>query len=122
MATLSAPGIGSGLDINGIIDSLMAVEQIPLQRLQVKAGDYLAQISAYGQLRSDMASFQDATAALASFDDFDAFSAQSFSLPRPIMTSPLAVMTFRSRVWRRPKSRGLVRWVKPILSVLLAIR
>ncbi len=77
MATLSAPGIGSGLDINGIIDSLMAVEQIPLQRLQVKAGDYLAQISAYGQLRSDMANFQDATSALGSFNDFDAFSAQS---------------------------------------------
>ena len=55
--TLSAPGIGSGLDINSIVDQLMAVEQIPLQRLQVKAGDYLAQISAYGQLRSDNGEF-----------------------------------------------------------------
>ncbi|MEN8166072.1 MAG: flagellar filament capping protein FliD, partial [Pseudomonadota bacterium] len=77
MPTISAPGIGSGLDINGIVDQLMAVEQIPLQRLQFKAGDYLAQISAYGQLRSAMATFQDAAAALKSFDDFDAFSANS---------------------------------------------
>ncbi len=111
--TLSAPGIGSGLDINSIVDSLMAVEQIPLQRLQVKAGDYLAQISAYGQLRSAMASFQDATSALKSFDDFDAFSAQSgnsirFSPSLPIMMLPLAVMTFWSRVWRRHKNRDHV--------------
>lgn len=77
MPTISAPGIGSGLDINGIVDQLMAVEQIPLQRLQFKAGNYLAQISAYGQLRSAMATFQDAAAALKSFDDFDAFSAKS---------------------------------------------
>jgi flagellar hook-associated protein 2 len=77
MPILSVPGIGSGLDIEGIINSLMAVEQIPLQRLQFKAGDYLAQISAYGQLRSAMASFQDSAAALKSFDDFDAFSAKS---------------------------------------------
>ncbi len=77
MPTLSAPGIGSGLDINGIVSQLMAVEQIPLQRLQAKSGDYLAQISAYGQLRSAMAGFQDATAELKSFDDFDAFSVRS---------------------------------------------
>lgn len=77
MATLSAPGIGSGLDINGIVEQLMAVEQIPLQRLQAKAGEYLTQISAYGQLRSAMASFQDATAALESFNDFNAFATRS---------------------------------------------
>jgi len=77
MPTISAPGIGSGLDINGIMDKLMKVEQIPLQRLQAKSGDYLAQISAYGKLRSALSTFQDAAAALKSFDGFNAFSAKS---------------------------------------------
>lgn len=77
MPILSVPGIGSGLDIDGIINSLMAVEQFPLQKLQLKQGDYLAQISAYGQLRSSMASFQDAVGKLKTFDDFSAVKASS---------------------------------------------
>lgn len=77
MATISVPGIGSGLDIDGIINSLMAVEQIPMQKLQAKQADYLAQISAYGQLRSTVASFQDAISKLKDFDDFSAVKASS---------------------------------------------
>jgi flagellar hook-associated protein 2 len=77
MPVLSAAGIGSGLDIEGIIDSLMEVEQIPLQKLQVEQGDYLAKISAYGQLRSAIAPFQDAVEKLQNFSDFNPVSASS---------------------------------------------
>ncbi|MDJ0805693.1 MAG: flagellar filament capping protein FliD [Gammaproteobacteria bacterium] len=77
MPTLSAPGIGSGLDIEGIINSLMAVEQIPMQRLQLESAGYLAKISAYGQLRSVLAPFQDAVDKLKSFDDFNPVIASS---------------------------------------------
>ncbi|MCU7845532.1 MAG: flagellar filament capping protein FliD [Candidatus Thiodiazotropha sp. (ex Monitilora ramsayi)] len=77
MATISAAGIGSGLDIESIITSLMEVEQIPLQNLQVKAGDLLTQVSAYGTLRSALATFQDSASALSSTDSFNFFTAAS---------------------------------------------
>lgn len=77
MATISAAGIGSGLDIESIISSLMAAEQVPLQKLQVRAGDLLTQISAYGTLRSALATFQDSVSALSSTDDFNLFTATS---------------------------------------------
>ena len=31
--TLTSPGIGSGLDVSGIVDKLMAVERAPLDQL-----------------------------------------------------------------------------------------
>ena len=77
MATISAAGIGSGLDIESIINSLMEVEQIPLQNLQVKAGDLLTQVSAYGALRSHLATFQDAVSKLSSTEDFNFYTATS---------------------------------------------
>jgi len=77
MATISAAGIGSGLDIESIITSLVDVEKIPLTKLQAKAGDLLTQVSAYGTLRSALASFQDSASALASTDSFNFFSATS---------------------------------------------
>ena len=77
MATISAAGIGSGLDIESIITSLMEVEQIPLQNLQVKAGDLLTQVSAYGTMRSNLATFQDAVNKLSASDDFNFYTASS---------------------------------------------
>ena len=77
MSTLSAAGIGSGLDIEGIIQSLMAVEQIPLKKLQAQSGDYLAQISAYGQLRSSVSTFQNSVSKLSSFEGFTTVKAKS---------------------------------------------
>ena len=77
MPTLSAAGIGSGLDIEGIINSLMAVEQIPLQKLQLESAGYLTKISAYGMLRSALAPFQDAVDKLKNFDDFNPVRASS---------------------------------------------
>jgi flagellar hook-associated protein 2 len=77
MATISVAGIGSGLDIESIITSLMQVEQIPLQNLQVKTADLLTQVSAYGTLRSTLASFQDSVSDLADTDSFNFFTATS---------------------------------------------
>ena len=37
MASISSPGIGSGLDINSIITQLVAVEKVPLTKLQTEA-------------------------------------------------------------------------------------
>jgi len=61
---LSSPGIGSGLDISGIIDKLMQVEQRPLTQLNTKEAKQQTQLSAFGSLKSALSSFQDSVKAL----------------------------------------------------------
>ncbi|MFC1683950.1 flagellar filament capping protein FliD [Pseudomonadota bacterium] len=77
MATITAPGIGSGLDINSIIGQLMALEQRPILALQQKEAGYHAELSALGQLRSAVSGFQSAAAKLADFSDFNLNKATS---------------------------------------------
>lgn len=60
MATISSPGIGSGLDVNGILDKLMTVERQPLAALQNKATSFQTRLSALGSLKSSVSAFQDA--------------------------------------------------------------
>lgn len=57
-AALSSPGIGSGLDVTSMVNSLMAAEQAPLKALTAKQSSYTAKLSAYGALKSALASFQ----------------------------------------------------------------
>ncbi|MBA1445088.1 MAG: flagellar filament capping protein FliD [Chromatiales bacterium] len=77
MPTISAPGIGSGLDVNSIVDQLMTLEQIPIQNLQSKEAGFLTQISAYGALRGSLASFQSTVDKLNGFSGIGLFSASS---------------------------------------------
>ena len=56
---ISAPGIGSGLDIKGIVSQLVALEQKPLQQLQTRASSLQTKLSAFGQLKSQLANLQD---------------------------------------------------------------
>ena len=74
---LTAPGIGSGLDVNSIVSQLMAVEQQPLTLLGQKEASYQAKLSAYGALSGALASMQSAMAALATPDKFNALNATS---------------------------------------------
>lgn len=62
---ISSPGIGSGLDINGIITKLMQVEQQPLIKLSGKEASFQSKISALGSVQSAVASLNSAVAALA---------------------------------------------------------
>jgi flagellar hook-associated protein 2 len=64
MATLSSPGIGSGLDINSIVTQLMAIERQPLQQIQSATTRYEAQLSAFGKLQSAVGTLRDAAARL----------------------------------------------------------
>lgn len=58
--TISSPGVGSGLDVNGIITKLMAIESIPMQNLQKRQSGLQNEISALGQLTSSLSTFQTA--------------------------------------------------------------
>ena len=72
---LSAPGIGSNLDVNGIVSQIMALERRPLTVLDTKEAKYQAQLTAYGSLKGALSSFQSAVAALASPARFSAVTA-----------------------------------------------
>jgi len=61
---ISSLGAGSGLDLNGILNSLMAVEQQPLIKLQTQEASYQARISALGSLNGALSALQTAAAGL----------------------------------------------------------
>lgn len=74
---LSSPGIGSNLDINGIVTQLMAVEGRRLTTLQTQEASYQAKVSAFGQVKSAFSSFQTAVSSLATVQQFQATTANS---------------------------------------------
>jgi flagellar hook-associated protein 2 len=62
--TLSSAGIGSTLNVAGIVSQLMTTEQGPLTSLQNQESSYKSKISAYGSIQSSMTTFQTALTAL----------------------------------------------------------
>ena len=66
MATISSPGIGSGLDVNSIVTQLMALEARPLTLLQQSQASLNTKMSAIGTLQGRMSSLRDAANALTS--------------------------------------------------------
>ncbi len=64
MATISTPGVGSGLDVRSIVTQLVNLEKIPLQQLQTQASSLQTKLSAYGRVKSELSGLQDAAAAL----------------------------------------------------------
>lgn len=72
---ISSPGIGSNLDVNGIISKLMQVESQPLTTLARKEASYQAKLSAFGNLNGALASFQTAVASLNSPAMFQSLNA-----------------------------------------------
>jgi len=69
---ISSAGIGSGLDVNSIVTSLMNVERQPLTTVSKQKTDYQSQISAYGTMKSALSTFQTAVKALSSPAKFNA--------------------------------------------------
>jgi flagellar hook-associated protein 2 len=64
MASITSTGIGSGLDINGIIDKLMQVEKKPIDAINQKISDVQTKISAFGQVKSALSTLQSAAKSL----------------------------------------------------------
>lgn len=64
MATISSLGIGSGLDLNGLLDQLNAAERKKLEPIKMQQKNHQAKISAYGKLQSALTKLQEAAAKL----------------------------------------------------------
>lgn len=61
---LTAAGLGSGLDIAGMVSQLMAVERQPLTAMAKKEASFQSKLSAFGQIKSSLSSLQTASNAL----------------------------------------------------------
>ena len=69
---LTSVGLGSGLDINGIVSALVNSEQAPkVAQFDAKEGTINSEISALGFLKSALSEFQDSLSFLSKADSFD---------------------------------------------------
>jgi flagellar hook-associated protein 2 len=74
---ISSPGIGSNLDVNGIVAKLMTVEAQPLTSMEKKINSYNAKISALGSLSGAVGAFQGTLSGLSTLSTFQTNSAMS---------------------------------------------
>lgn len=78
MAGISSPGIGSGLDIRSLVDSLVRAEGEPaVNRLNRQEAKLQAQLSALGSVKSALSSFKSALAKLTDIGSFQKRSVTS---------------------------------------------
>jgi len=85
MASISSLGVGSGLDLQSLVDKLVAAEREPAARsLAKKEARLSAELSGYGLLRSGLADFQSSLSALAGGGNFQ---------PRKATSSDTSILT-----------------------------
>jgi flagellar hook-associated protein 2 len=77
MATISSPGIGSGLDVQSIVSQLVAIEKAPLTQLQKQVSTFQSKLSSYGTIKSQVSTLGDAAEKLATSTGWDAVKASS---------------------------------------------
>jgi flagellar hook-associated protein 2 len=77
MATISSPGLASGLDVKSIVSQLVALDRAPLQPLQRTASSLQSQLSVYGSLKSMVSSLGDAAAKLSTSTSWTGVKASS---------------------------------------------
>lgn len=75
--TITSTGLGSGLDINGLVSQLITAESQPLKQLNAKEANYQAKLTAYGNVKSALSGFQSAVSSLESASTFQTVAATS---------------------------------------------
>ncbi|WP_061709557.1 flagellar filament capping protein FliD [Pseudenterobacter timonensis] len=91
MASISTLGVGSGLALGDILDSLTAAQKQQLTPISNQQSSYTAKLSAYGTLKSALETFQTANTALNKADLFTATSTTSSSTAFSATTSGNAI-------------------------------
>lgn len=71
MASISSLGIGSGLDLNGLLDKLSTAEQQRLTPYTTQQTSYNAKLTAYGTLKSSLEKFDNLSKELAKPEFFN---------------------------------------------------
>jgi len=82
IGTISSPGVGSNLDINGIVTKLMEVESQPLTLLDNREASFQAKLSSYGTIQGAFSSLQSTAQTLGALSatKFTATSSDSSSV------------------------------------------
>ncbi|WP_296227969.1 flagellar filament capping protein FliD [Ralstonia sp. UBA689] len=75
---ISIPGIGTSIDVNSLVSSLMSVESQPLAQLQNQQSSYQTQLSAVGTLKSALSTFQTTLSNLTSASGYSAMKASGY--------------------------------------------
>jgi len=75
--TLTAAGVGSGIDVEGILQQLNEVERQPVEVLNRKREALDVELSAFGKVKSALKEFETAAKALGTNSDFGEFVADS---------------------------------------------
>ena len=87
MATLSSPGIGSGLDVSSIVKQLVALERRPIELLQQQTSAIQTKLSSFGLLQSYATNMRDIAEKLAKPDFWTATAASSSDSAAVAVTS-----------------------------------
>ena len=98
---LSATGVGSGLDIEGLIGQLMAAERIPVEQRLIKRETKITEdISALGSLKGALSAFQSTLSSVNAIDTYEKRNASSSNASAVIVTatSDAAVGTYNLNV------------------------
>ncbi|MDH5230116.1 MAG: flagellar filament capping protein FliD [Gammaproteobacteria bacterium] len=78
MATLTASGVGSGIDVASLVNQIMRAERSPFEnRYDRSKTTFDAKISAFGKLKSSLSSFQEKLESLKTADNFQKRSTTS---------------------------------------------
>ncbi len=110
MATISSPGIGSGLDVNSIVTKLMASEQVNLNRIQSNESSVNSKISSYGVIQSAFGNLQSAVQQLESKSSLNPMSATSADSTKvsATATSSAAIGTYSLNVTQLAQSQRIM--------------
>lgn len=87
MASISNLGVGSGLPLSTMLDSLTTAEKASLTPISKQQSAYTSKLSAYATLKSSLTTFQTANTKLNSADLFTATTANSSSTAFSATTS-----------------------------------
>ena len=111
MAILSSPGIGSGLDINSLVQSLVEAERAPAaQRLDRREIDLTTKISAFGKFKASYSALSNKLSALTIADTFRSrkFTSTSESVLTGSADTKAATGIYDITVSKLAKSQSLV--------------
>ncbi|HHJ39570.1 MAG: hypothetical protein AXA67_09665 [Methylothermaceae bacteria B42] len=107
---ITSTGLGSGLDIAGIVQKLVEAERVPVStQLDRKEADLQAKISSYGTFKSALSEFRSSLAGLRNSSNFEALSATSSN--EDVLTASASsnaeVGSFNLEVKQLAQSHGL---------------
>ncbi len=110
MATVSSLGVGSGLDLNGLLTKLMQIEQQPVTLLKQQQSSYTAKISAFGTISSKLSALQTAANAIKTSSSLELYQATSSDskIATGKASTGIAAGTYNIRVTNLAQAHTLV--------------